>query len=87
MLKIDQKYEIYKMYCETFNFRGFDLSKSSINIREEPVIMLEKGSVILFKTQEPLDRALDYFTNIKGLGDENENGFGDFIFYFGGVAQ
>lgn len=87
VLKIDQKYEIYKMYCETFNFRGFDLSKSSINIREEPVIMLEKGSVILFKTQEPLDRALDYFTNIKGLGDENENGFGDFIFYFGGVAQ
>lgn len=87
VLKIDKKFEIYKMYCETFNFRGFDLSKNSINIREEPVIMLEKGSVILFRTQEPLDNALDYFTNIKGLGNENENGFGDFIFYFGGVTQ
>lgn len=87
VLKIDEKYKIHKMYCETFNFRGFDLSKVGTDIREEPVVMMEKGSVILFKTSEPLSNVLDYFENLEGLGKENENGFGDFVFYFGGVTQ
>jgi len=87
VLGIDKKYEIYKMYCETFNFRGFDLSKAEADIREEPVIMMEKGSVILFKTRQPLSNALDYFEKLNGIGKENENGFGDFVFYFGGVTQ
>ena len=87
VLQIDKKYEIYKMYCETFNFRGFDLSTAGGDIREKPVVMLEKGSVILFRTQESLDSALEYFEGLKGLGMENENGFGDFVFYFGGVTQ
>jgi len=87
LLKVDNRYEIYKMYCETFNFRGFDLSRDSEDIREKPVIMLEKGSVILFRTKEFFDSVLDYFMQLKGLGEENENGFGDYIFYSGGVFQ
>lgn len=87
LLNIDKKYEIHKMYCETFNFRGFDLSKVGTDIREKPVVMMEKGSVILFKTTEPLSSALEYFEKLVGIGEENENGFGDFVFYFGGVNQ
>ncbi|NLZ52247.1 MAG: hypothetical protein GX892_03715 [Thermoanaerobacteraceae bacterium] len=87
VLKIDKKYQICKMYCESFNFRGFDLSKTGTDIREEPVVMMEKGSVILFKTQESLVNVLDYFEKLEGLGEENENGFGDFVFYFGGVSK
>jgi len=87
ILKIDKRFEISKMYCETFNFRGFDLSRADSDIREKPSIMLEKGSVILFKTKEKFEEVLEYFINLKGIGEENENGFGDFIFYFGGVTQ
>ena len=61
--------------------------KAEADIREEPVIMMEKGSVILFKTRQPLSNALDYFEKLNGIGKENENGFGDFVFYFGGVTQ
>lgn len=87
ILKIDKRFEISKMYCETFNFRGFDLSRADSDIREKPSLMLEKGSVILFKTKKEFENILEYFLNLKGIGEENENGFGDFIFYFGGVTQ
>ncbi|OFI07060.1 hypothetical protein CLOACE_04650 [Clostridium acetireducens DSM 10703] len=84
-LKINEEYEIEKVFAETFNFRGYDMSKISEDKREETCVMVKKGSVIVFKTQKAFEDIYNDFSTIKGFGLENENGFGDYEFYFGQV--
>ncbi|WP_427338313.1 RAMP superfamily CRISPR-associated protein [Caloranaerobacter sp. DY30410] len=86
-LNIDESFDIYKVYAEIFNFRGYDTSKVEDDKREDAVHMIEKGSVILFRTTKTFEEIYEYFSKLNGLGEENENGFGDFIFYFGGVKE
>ncbi|ANX00389.1 hypothetical protein ODU73_000314 [Thermoclostridium stercorarium] len=79
-------YEIDKVYAEVFNFRGYDTSKVG-DIREEPVHMVQKGSVIVFKTLKPFNEIFDDFVSMDGFGLDTENGFGWFEFHFGLEVQ
>lgn len=86
-LGIEDGYEIEKVYAEVFNFRGYDTSKPEEDKREEPIHMVQKGSVIVLKTLNTFENILNYFYTLDGLGNDMINGFGDFDFYFGGVIE
>ncbi|MFU0784666.1 hypothetical protein [Clostridium sp.] len=86
-LGLNDEYKIDKVYSDTFVYRGYDQSKNSEDKREEPCEMIVKGSVIVFKTHNDFNKVILDFDKIKGFGNENENGFGDYEFYFGGVSN
>jgi len=77
-----QGYRIDKVYAEVFNFRGYDTSKIG-DVREEPVHMAQKGSVIVFKTEKSFSEITNDFESIDGFGLDVANGFGRFAFHFG----
>jgi len=79
---IEQSYKIDKVYAEIFNFRGYDTSKPD-DIREQPVHMIQKGSVIVFRTQKFFSDILDDFATLDGFGLDIENGFGRFKLHYG----
>lgn len=74
-----------KVYTEFINYRGYDNSLEASSNREKPFRMASKGTVIVFSSDCSEDVLYNYFENIKGFGTEQENGFGDFEIYFGGV--
>ncbi|MFD3157096.1 hypothetical protein ACFIJ5_09580 [Haloimpatiens sp. FM7330] len=80
LLRKDIKFdfEIEKVYTETENYRGYDLSKEFNDIREDIVVLNKMGTTILFKTKEDLTNLVKDLSKIqvKGLGFERENGFG-----------
>jgi len=69
------------VYAEIFSFRGYDTSKVD-DVREEPVHMVQKGSVIVFKTEKTFNEIFDDFALIRGFGLDVDNGFGWFKFHF-----
>jgi len=77
-----KSYKIDKVYAEIFSFRGYDTSKVD-DVREEPVHMVQKGSVIVFKTEKTFNEIFDDFALIRGFGLDVDNGFGWFKFHFG----
>jgi hypothetical protein len=85
-LGIDLDVEIEKVYAEVINFRGYDTSKVEDDKREQPIHMVEKGSVIVFKTSLDFGNVVDYFGSIEGFGMDTSDGFGKFDYHFGGVC-
>lgn len=79
---ISRSYNIDKVYAEVFSFRGYDTSKMG-DIREEPLHMVQKGSVIVFKSKKNYDDIFDDFTSLSSFGIDTDNGFGRFKFHFG----
>ena len=79
---MEKDYKIDKVYAEVFNFRGYDTSKVG-DVREEPVHMVQKGSVIVFETEKSFDETVNYFSSLDGFGLDVLNGFGQFKFHFG----
>ena len=84
-LGLSSEFEIERVYAESFNFRGYDTSKVGEDKREEPIHIVEKGSVILYKTQLDFERIADYFSSVKGFGLDLKDGFGHIDYHFGGV--
>ncbi|SDL41837.1 hypothetical protein SAMN05216497_13113 [Clostridium cochlearium] len=84
-LNIEEEFKIEKVYSEINNYRGYDMSRADKGIREDAVLMAEKGTVIVLKTDKSFKEIYNDFSQLQGLGEENENGFGDFKFYFGGI--
>jgi len=68
-----KSYKIDKVYAEIFSFRGYDTSKVD-DVREEPVHMVQKGSVIVFKTEKTFNEIFDDFALIRGFGLDVDNG-------------
>ncbi|MCM8901255.1 hypothetical protein KVG29_08475 [Caldicoprobacter algeriensis] len=85
-LGINLDVQVEKVYAEVFNFRGYDTSKVGEDKREQPVHMVEKGSVIVFKTHLAFDKVIDYFDSLEGFGQDTNDGFGKFDYHFGGVC-
>lgn len=85
-LGIDLDVQIEKVYAEVFGFRGYDTSKVGDDKRELPVYMVEKGSVIVFRTCLAIDRIIGYFSSLEGLGQDINDGFGKYYYHFGGVC-
>lgn len=83
-LGIDLDIQVEKVYAEVFNFRGYDTSKVGEDKRESAVHMVEKGSVIVFKTSLGFDRVVEYFKSIEGFGEDTQDGFGKFEYHTGG---
>lgn len=84
-LGIDLDVHIEKVYAEVFNFRGYDTSKVEDDKRVNPTHMVQKGSVIVFKTGLEFDKVAYYFKSIEGFGEDTHDGFGKFEFHIGGV--
>lgn len=82
-LNLEKGIKIEKVLAEVFNFRGYDMSKVEEDKRETPIHMVEKGSVIVFRTMKNLNEIFDDFSNLDGFGNDTLNGFGQFEFYFG----
>lgn len=78
-----EDFKIEKVYAEVFNFRGYDTSRTEQEQRKQPTHMVQKGSVIIFKTSKDFQNILDTFTSLDGFGFDTINGFGQFDFYFG----
>jgi CRISPR-associated protein Csx10 len=78
-----EDFKIEKVYAEVFNFRGYDTSKVEEYQRKQPTHMVQKGSVIIFKTSKDFQNILDTFTSLDSFGFDTINGFGQFDFYFG----
>ncbi|AVP55251.1 hypothetical protein C3B72_08870 [Clostridium tetani] len=75
---INFKFEVERVYTETENYRGYDLSKEFNNIREDIVIINKMGTTVLLKTKENLTDLIRDLNKIQieGIGYEKENGFG-----------
>lgn len=83
-LKIDKNYSIQKIYGETNIYRGYDTSRDIKNSREEAVLHLQKGSVIVLSSTLPFEEIYDDFSQ-KAFGLETENGYGSNKIYYGGI--
>ncbi|MDU1350324.1 RAMP superfamily CRISPR-associated protein [uncultured Clostridium sp.] len=75
---INFEFEVERVYTETENYRGYDLSKEFTDIREDIVIINKMGTTILLKTKENLSTLVGELNKLeyKGIGNEKENGFG-----------
>jgi hypothetical protein len=77
--------ELQKVYADTFNYRGYDMSKVEDDKREEVVMMVKKGGVLVFSSDYSIEKINSILKEKRGIGLENENGFGDFRIYYGGI--
>jgi hypothetical protein len=84
-LGLSSDFIIERVYAESFNFRGYDTSKVGEDNRDKSIHVIEKGSVIVFKTQLAFEKVVNYFSTIKGLGHDIKDGFGHIDYHFGGV--
>ncbi|HHW68116.1 hypothetical protein [Defluviitalea raffinosedens] len=84
LLKIDGNYLIYKIYGETNIYRGYDTSRDLKDSREEAVLHLQKGSVIVLSTMLSFEEIYNDFLQ-KAFGLETENGYGRAEIYNGGI--
>ncbi|WP_434297091.1 hypothetical protein [Clostridium sporogenes] len=75
---INFEFEVERVYTETENYRGYDLSKEFTDIREDIVIINKMGTTILLKTKENLSNLVMELNKLEseGIGNEKENGFG-----------
>ncbi|ENJ9653018.1 hypothetical protein AB2T14_000605 [Clostridium botulinum] len=75
---INFDFEVERVYTETENYRGYDLSKEFTDIREDIVIINKMGTTILLKTKENLSNLVRELNKLEseGIGNEKENGFG-----------
>ncbi|WP_058485137.1 RAMP superfamily CRISPR-associated protein [Defluviitalea phaphyphila] len=84
LLDISEDYAIQMIYGETNIYRGYDTSKGTNDNRKSAVLHLQKGSVIVLKTNNSFEQIYKDFSN-KTFGLETENGFGWIKIYDGGV--
>lgn len=75
---INFEFEVERVYTETENYRGYDLSKEFTDIREDIVIINKMGTTMLLKTKENLSNLVMELNKLEseGIGYEKENGFG-----------
>lgn len=85
LLNIGSDYDIDVAYLETINYRGYDTSQNKEDKRERAIIHVLKGSVFVLKTNNDLDKIYDDFFKNPFFGLENNNGFGKYEVYCGGV--
>lgn len=85
LLKISSDYELDVAYLETVNYRGYDTSQNNEDKRERAAIHILKGSVLVLKTNNNLDKIYDDFFKDPFFGLENNNGFGKYEVYCGGA--
>lgn len=91
ILKCDD-IEVEKVYTEMINYRGYDTSKKGPDKRSEAISLVSKGSVVVFRTKKDVK---DIFNKLKELfeqkklylGVDNENGFGQYEIYDGGISN
>lgn len=84
LLKINENYSIQKIYGETNIYRGYDTSRDIKNSREEAVLHLQKGSVIVLSSALSFEEIYNDFSK-KAFGLETENGYGRTKIYNGGI--
>lgn len=84
ILKIPESIDVEKVYTEIKNFRGYDASKVSNDKREDAILLISKGTVVVFSSKNDIEELYSYFKNeICSFGIEKENGFGEFEIYVG----
>lgn len=76
-----------RVYTEFINYRGYDSSKSTEDKREDVVRLAVNGTVIVFGSSYKANQLFNIFNSISGFGLEQENGFGAFEIYFGGLED
>lgn len=85
--KLQKEIKVDRVYTEFINYRGYNRSIKGTDKRSETVSLVSKGTVVVFSSESNEDELFNYFKNIKGFGAEQENGFGDFEIYFGGLEE
>lgn len=80
--------EVEKVYSETSFYRGYNHSLDLNIKRSEVSTLVNKGTVILFRSEDDIDDIYNFLNSIEGFGDETKNGFGAFeIYYEEGINQ
>ena len=85
--EIRNKVKVDRVYTELINYRGYSAVISGDDKREHPVKFAVKGSVIVFASTYDVEELYSIFNNICGFGLEQENGFGKFEVYLGGLED
>lgn len=86
-IALKDKIEVERVYAEFINYRGYSRSIKGLDKRDEMVNFVSKGTVVVFSAKTSENELFEYFKSIKGFGGEQENGFGDFEIYFGGLED